>query len=65
MLQGENPGCEKLQPGFFLPNRARKKFLCGDLLGRGCLIRRNWLAWSRLRQKSGYFLPDEADFCRP
>jgi hypothetical protein len=25
----------------------------------------NWLAWSRLRQKSGHFLPDEADFCRP
>ena len=27
--------------------------------------KRNWLAWSRLRQKSGHFLPDEADFCRP
>jgi hypothetical protein len=25
----------------------------------------NWLAWSRLRRKSGHFLPDEADFCRP
>jgi hypothetical protein len=25
----------------------------------------NWLAWSRLRQKSGHFLSDEANFCRP
>jgi transposase len=25
----------------------------------------NWLAWSRLRQKSRHFLSDEADFCRP
>ncbi len=30
-----------------------------------CLLlrdKRNWLAWSRLRQKRGHFLPDEADF---
>ena len=27
--------------------------------------KRNWLAWSRLRQKIDHFLPDEADFCRP
>ena len=34
----------------------------------GCLLyykKSNCLAWSRLRQKSGYFLADEADFCRP
>ena len=42
--------------GMIVANTKRgRRFLCGDLLGRGCLIRRNWLAWSRLRQKNGPF----------
>jgi hypothetical protein len=41
-------------------------FFCNHLGGRVCLVATkilcNWLAWSRLRQKSDHFLPDEADF---
>jgi hypothetical protein len=46
-----------------LPKKGLKKGKIGQMkLGK--YNSGNWLAWSRLRQKSGYFLPYEADFFR-
>ena len=39
--------------------------LAAILTNESIISNRNWFAWSHLRQKSGHFLPDEADFCRP
>ena len=45
-------GC-KCNPVSFFPKYYFKKLI---------FLLSNWLAWSRLRQKSGHFLPEEADF---